>query len=308
MLREYLLQRYPDGLDRRRQIRDFVESICQWFVDAGLSDNEFLIELCSGSEAVFWQRLTEVLLAVELHWAGLPVRSVRPGPDFLIERPEGRIWIEAICPEPSDVPTDWLQFAAGEVNTFPDRAILLRWTAAIAAKAEKLFGNPQKNFRGYLQKGIVSIDDAYVIAVNGRRLRDVFPQLNGINGYPFAVEATLGVGYRRIHIDRESRQIVDSDHEHRPFVTRVREGENATVSIPTCTFLDDSWAGVSAIWATDIDDSHILGNGRQIAVVHNPKATNPVPTGVLPAFTEYVATPNAEGFVLNGIDGRLVSH
>jgi type I restriction enzyme S subunit len=185
----------------------------------------------------------------------------------------------------------------------------LRWTAAIAAKAEKLIGNPQKNLLGYLQKGIVGPGDAYVIAVNGRRLRDVFPQLNGINGYPFAVEATLGIGYQRLHIDKQTRAVVGADHEQRAFVTRqvVREGETHAVAIPTRVFLDPAWAGISAIWAGDIDDSHVLGNSRQLAVIHNPLASTPLPTRLLPAFKEYVAVPQDEGFVLTEIDGRLAS-
>ena len=307
MLEQFLLQRYPDGLESRVRVRECIQGMCHWFADSGLADREFLTELCSGEEPVFWQRLTEVLFAVELDWAGVSLAAQRSGPDLLVELAERRVWIEATCPEPTDVPPEWLRFESGEVKSFPDRQVLLRWTAAIAAKAEKLLGNPGKHLLGYLQKGVVGPDDAYVIAVNGRRLRDVFPQLNGINGYPFALEATLGVGYRRLHIDRETRAVVSADHEQHAFVTRyvVRGEETRPVEIPTRVFTDPTWAGVSAIWAGDIDDSHVLGNRRQLAVIHNPLARNPVPTGVLPAFKEYLAVPQDAGFLLTEIDGRL---
>lgn len=68
-------------------------------------------------------------------------------------------------------------------------------------KAEKLLGNPAKP--GYLKKGVVSPDDAYVIAVNGYLLRSpLWMSLDslGISGFTFAVEATFCVEPRELRM------------------------------------------------------------------------------------------------------------
>ncbi len=52
---------------------------------------------------------------------------------------------------------------------YAPEAMLLRWTAAIKEKAEKLLGN--SGAKGYIQKGIAGPNDIYVVAVNARLLR-----------------------------------------------------------------------------------------------------------------------------------------
>jgi hypothetical protein len=66
---------------------------------------------------------------------------------------------------------EWLQSKLDEVITLPHEAILLRWTAAIKEKAEKLLGNADKGIAGYIDKGVVGAEDSYVVAINGRLLR-----------------------------------------------------------------------------------------------------------------------------------------
>ena len=75
-----------------------------------------------------------------------------------------------ICPAPTGIPEQWLN-PRGEGLQFPHEAILLRWTAAIKEKAQKLLGNPATETKGYLQKGVVGEQDVYVVAVNARMLR-----------------------------------------------------------------------------------------------------------------------------------------
>lgn len=300
MLDAFLLRRYPGDFERTVAIREFVEKLCRWFVDSGRADKQFLAQLCSGDEARYWQRLSEALLARELAAADLSFGSSNAGPDFVLEANGRRIWIEAICPMPSNVPAEWLRFLPGEVKDFPHQAMLLRWTAAIKEKAEKLLGNPEKGLRGYLDKGIVGPDEAYVIAVNGRMLRHVFPEMNGISGFPFAAEATFGVGCRRLHLDRATRRVLHQDYAHNPYIMRP-QGE----PVPACAFLDDRYRAVSAIWATDLDDTGILGNPRPMVVVHNPYAANPISVALLPAFDEYVLTVQGETGSLDRLDGRL---
>jgi type I restriction enzyme S subunit len=177
--------------------------------------------------------------------------------------------------------------------------MLLRWTSAIKEKSEKLLGGQCRT--GYLEKGIVGPRDSYVIAVNSRRLRGVFASLNGISQFPFAVEAAFAIGPYQLHIDRESLLTVKENYQHRPYL------KNATgADVPAYTFLDEHFAAVSAIWATDFDDCSDLGNQMALAIIHNPLATNPLPVNLLPAWSEYVATAvQIDQYQLDRQDGRL---
>ncbi len=75
-----------------------------------------------------------------------------------------------ICPEPNGISATWLNFEPErkvKVVAFPHEEIILRWTAAIKEKGERLLGTPDGKEKGYLGKGIVGTEGAYVIAVNG---------------------------------------------------------------------------------------------------------------------------------------------
>ena len=303
----FLLQRYP-GDGRRKIVRDEIAKVCNAFVESGLADVKFTKELCSGSEQKFWSCVSEALLAARLRDMGLdPAASQGGGPDFLLTENGRKIWIEVICPEPTGVPSDWLRPESGEVVKvvkFPHEEILLRWTSAIKEKAEKLIGSLDGSIKGYIEKGIVSSGDAYVIAVNGRHLRnDPFPVLLGISQFPFAAEAVFAIGPYQIRIDRETLKQIGADHQHRPIISKP----NGTL-VPSYIFLDPRFQPISAIWAVDVDATSAIGNLEPMAVIHNPYAINPIPTGFLPAQDEYVAKPIGTGeFELNRIEGRLKS-
>lgn len=281
-LRECLQQRYPERPDIRERLLNAIDD----FLRRGLADTQFVNRLCSSSEAEFSQRLTEVLFAHELIRVGEAPKSSRKGPDFLLEKPSARIWIEATCPEPKGVPADWFRVptTSGSVVSFPHEEMLLRWTAAIKEKAEKLIGGPRD--AGYLAKGVVGEKDAYVIAINARRLRGVFPTPEGISRFPFAVEAVFPVGPIQVVIDRDSGKVVSQAHQRRFHIIRSR-GE----PVPTFTFLDPTFKQISAIWAADFDEESFIRSDRSVLVIHNPQASNPIPRMLLPAQAEYIASP-----------------
>lgn len=299
LIETFLLQRYP-GNGRPQAVRDEIASACNAFIKSGLADSNFTDELCSGSEQRFWSRVSEALLAARLRNIGLtPEPSQRGGPDFSVIEGGRKIWIEVICPEPTGVPSDWLEPEMGTVISFPHEQILLRWTSAIKEKTEKLLGS-----KGYIEKGIVASGDAYVIAVNGRQLRSgPFPELLGISQFPFAVEAVFAVGPYQIEIDRDTLKQTGTGYQHRPLISKPK-GE----PVPAYTFLDARFQRISAIWAVDIDGTSAIGNSEPMAVVHNPNAVNPISTGFLPAHDEYVATPiGTEQYELKRLDGNLTS-
>lgn len=304
IIETFLLKRYP-GSGHQEAVRRVVSDACNAFVNSGLADAKFTKELCSGSEQKFWSCVSEALLAAHLRHVGLdPAPSPGGGPDFLVIENGRKIWIEVICPEPTGVPSDWLTFESGKGVTFPHEPILLRWTSAIKEKAEKLIGSLNGSATGYIEKGIVASGDSYVIAVNGRQLRNgPFSALFGISQFPFAAEAVFAIGPYQITIDRDTMKQTGGEHQHCPLISKPKGAP-----VPAYTFLDKRFQPISAVWAVDVDGTSAIGNAEPMVVIHNPNAVSPIPTGFLPAQEEYVATRiGMEEFELNRLEGRLKS-
>ena len=304
-IEQFFIKRYP-GDGRRQTIREELIKSCTDFVRSGLADPNFIKELCSESDKIFWSRISEALIATRLKENGLIPEALRGGgPDLFIMDNNLKVWIEVICPEPTGLPAEWIESEMGKAISFPYERILLRWTSAIKEKSEKLLGSLDGKVTGYIEKGLVSNEDAYVIAVNGRKLRSgtPFPELNGISQLPFAVEAVFAVGPIQITIDRETNQQTGKGYQHRPLISKPKGKP-----VPAYTFLDPRFRPISAVWAVDIDGTSSIGNPEPMAVVHNPNANNPLSKGLLPAHTEYVATPiTTEEYELQRIDGSLLN-
>ena len=301
----FLLKKYP-GDGKPKAVRDEIGRACIDFIKSGLADSNFSKELCSGSEKRFWSRVSEALLSAILKKSGLtPEPTNGGGPDFSVIDNGRKIWIEVICPEPTGLPLEWIEPEMGKAMSFPHKQILLRWTSAIKEKAEKLIGSMDGRVKGYIEKGIVGSNDAYVIAVNGRKLRsgNTFPELHGISQFPFVVEAVFAIGPYQIKIDRNTLKQTGAGYQHRPLISKPKGAP-----VPSYTFLDERFKPISAIWAVDIDGSSVIGNSEPMAVVHNPNAVNPISTGFLPAHDEYVAKPiGTEEYELTRHDGNLIS-
>lgn len=296
-----LAQRYPGDFHRLVAVREFLERACARHIELGLGDTDLVQKLCSGDEHRYWQQMSEILLGHELLEAPLALIASHEGPDFLVERDGAKLWIEVTCPRPQGIPAEWLERPSGKAISMPHEAMLLRWTAAIKEKAEKLLGNSSTGAPGYIAKDVVGERDAYVIAVNAKLLRGPhFASVTGISQYPFAAEAVFAIGPYAVNISRETLEIVDSGHQHRPTIRKPSGAE-----VPAYTFLDPRFRPISAIWATDVDESWVIGNTKALAVIHNPQATNPLPVGVLPAYREYVARLDGDEYVLESRPGLL---
>jgi hypothetical protein len=179
-LADSLKIRYAHNSERSQLVRQRLEEVCNAFVSSGHGDGNAMQKLCSADDSQYWQQLSEVLIATQLVREKIQIAHPREGLDFVFDDNGRRVWIEVICPEPRGIPDTWIKHFPGSPVDLPHEAILLRWTAAIKEKAEKLLGKP--GTRGYLDKGIVGPNDAYVIAVNGRLLRGfngTFPELMG---------------------------------------------------------------------------------------------------------------------------------
>jgi hypothetical protein len=286
--------RYP-GNGRSSMIRGALYRICEDFLTSGLADPKFETELTSGSDAKFWSSLSEALIFQRLRGKVFAPRpSVGRGPDFLLELGSKRVWIEVTCPEPTGISSDWLQIQPGVVTSVPHEAILLRWTSAIKSKADGLIGSLDGAKMGYLQTGLVSPNDIYVIAVNGCQMRHgSYPSLHGISQFPYAAEAVFPIGPYQLQIDRGTLSTVGRGHQHRLAIKKPNGS-----SVPTYTFLDPRNRMVSAVWAVDFNGGGVIGNPEPSAIIHNPCALNPLTRGFLEVDEEYEATPYGDDELL----------
>jgi type I restriction enzyme S subunit len=249
----------------------------QTYLALGLPNAHFVSEFTSGKTESVFQRAWEMMLALHLNAQGHQLTSPDHGPDFRFEHRGLTVWVEAVSPEPKGVPADWMEGPKPnefKVGTFPHNEILLRWTAALKEKWEKL--------GKYRKAGIVRDTDAYVIAINGCQL-GALPMNHGISRFPFAVEAVYCVGPVAVPIDTETGRIGKS------FVTEQTNILNANASpVPTSLFVDPVYAGVSAVIACSMDRSSEAS--VPVDVVHNHFASVRIPERILgSAGDEWVA-------------------
>lgn len=263
------------------------------YLTLGLPNHHFVREISSGGDGKVTQRIWEMMLATHFDALGFVMTSADEGPDLRIEHDGHVIWIEAICPTPAGIPDQWmLPLSAGEfvVGDVPHNEVLLRWTAAIKEKREKL--------DVYRTKGIVGPDDCFVIAVNGGQLGR-FPLNEGISQTPYSFEAVYPAGPTTLEIDRKTNRIVRSYKSLRSYV------ENANGEpVPTTAFIDGSNAGVSAIlgYSADRSQAPVL----TADIIHNHLAAQPIRRQLLgPDNTEWGKISEVGGEIEVGKINRI---
>jgi type I restriction enzyme S subunit len=254
-----------------RECPDYQTSvIALWkhFLELDLPNGNFVSELTSGKQERFCQRLWEMQLARHLNTQGHLLSSPEHGPDFRFVHGGKIYWIEAISPEPRGLPADWMGLPepnTWRAGTVPHVEIALRWTAAFKEKWDKL--------NDYRRKGIVSEEDAYVIAIHGGQL-GAMPLDHGISQYPLAVEIVFPIGPLAIPVDSKTGKIGKSVISER-FSIRNANG----ASVPTTPFIDQNYAGVSAVLG--YSKGRCSNPSLSAYVVHNPFANVAVPFGIL---------------------------
>jgi hypothetical protein len=262
-VRAFLAEQFKTRLPSLTELTALWET----YVRLGLPNEDFVAEFTSGKPSSLAQRTWELLVAQHLHDQGHELTCVGNGPDLCLKHGDTRIWVEAICPEPKNVPAEWLEPPNpndGKVGNFPHEQILLRWTAAFAEKCRKL--------KTYLEKGTVLPTDAYVIAINGCQL-GLTPGARGITQMPFGVETVFPIGPLQYSINRATNKI-----EGTSISLRFSIINHNNTAIPTTSFVDPAYSGVSAVFGCATDRRY--GKPLAMHVVHNPLATVPVPHGL----------------------------
>jgi type I restriction enzyme S subunit len=249
--------------------RDILERL--WARFEPYADVNFKAAIASDFQSHLW----EMYLAVTLLDLGFELRPRLElgdeGPDICISSAETNIWIEAIACGTS--PND----NAESENGFEpiDEPVILRYTSAIAEKFRK--------YRKYLDTGILSSSEPYLIAVNGSRVPFSLPDDDPPDMIPNIIKAVMPFGDYTVMVDRDTRQVVKTGYSYRAEIVKPSGNK-----VPTNIFLSQEYAGVSAILFSNIDISNLPDKyGNDLLFFRNPTAINPLPIGWLKAGREY---------------------
>jgi hypothetical protein len=217
----------------------------------------------------FHQHFWEIYLAASLLELGLTLEqsSSSDGPDICIRSDSDLpVWVEAVTALAGQG-VDAVQKAEPVVaRDVPDDQIKLRLLNAFDKKSKK--------YDVYKEKSWVGSKDPYIIAINAAQV----PSAHLEREIPRIVRSLLPIGHPVLHIDKETRNIVDTSYERQEKVVKA-SGEGPE----TTSFLNPKFSGISAVIYSCIDTF----NCRPLLLFHNPLAVNPVPLGFLKKGNEY---------------------
>lgn len=252
----YINTRAPDN-DRARACRAQCEAMWERFEP--YADPEFATEFRSAFHARYW----EMYLTVTLMDLGFEVTCPKPGPDVGIIFDDRRIWFEATSPDrgqdgsPDQVPLP----VEGTAYEVPNEKMILRYLNSIASK--------KAQHDNWIAKGVVTKDDAFVVAINprglGHDLADTVP--------PRILQAAFTVGNQYVTIDRETLKQVDGGFHFRD---QIAKASGAPVS--TGVFQSADYACLSGLLCSRVDVANqpeTLGGDFQL--LPNPNAAVPLP-------------------------------
>lgn len=233
-----------------REDKNFSESLWENFKP--YADNEFKKKFACEFHQRFWEMyLANVLLTQNYQ---LIEKKETKSPDICIKDRKGKVWVEATVP------------GAGKGG------LLLRYTSAIVAKHEK--------YLSYSGKMLISPDEPYIIAINGRQVPMAWPDDDSI---PLIVKAVLPFGDPSYVYDLTTNKVVWEGYSHRP---EIRTKNDSPVS--TKIFLDPLYSGISGILFSLVNVwNRPLSLGSDFVFIHNPLAINKIPLGWLGIGHEY---------------------
>ncbi|MBI4519185.1 MAG: hypothetical protein HY699_25625 [Deltaproteobacteria bacterium] len=229
--------------------------------------------------AHFW----ELYLAESFLNAGFALKprttrsKPREGPDLQLEFRD--VWIEAVLATPGTGPDAVVEGVPGQPTGVPHDGMKLRLLSAVTAKIGKRLE--------YLEKGLVSPTDPFVIAVNAAEI----PSASLESTIPRIVSSLLPFGHEQIHIDHATLKETGRSFVYQGSVPKLSGAE-----VQTDGFLSPEMEGVSAVLYSWGDVINRPSGIRRLLAVYNDKAANPLDIGLFrPVAVEYWC----EGGVLN---------
>lgn len=257
----------------RAEIRVWMEEL--WKQYESYADSNFLTNFKHQFSQTSW----ELYLGTTFLSRGFKLGAHRDvGPDFdLRNNNDHRLaWVEAIAVTKGNGNDRVPDVEYRHVQNVPEEAMLLRISHALDEKFKKY----QKD----LAKGIVGASEPYVIALNRSSLEHVDTDL------PLIVKALFGIGHLtlRMMMGDEIQKDPESFWSGRPHISK-KSGS----AIPMLFFEDPMHAGISAVIYCMDNILNCPKNrdemGENFIIIHNPLATNPIPTGLFPFGEERVA-------------------
>lgn len=242
-----------------RDARDFVEEMWQKY--APYAEPDFQKDAAIQFHSKTWEmHLGCIFLDHDLQ---LLKKTRKEGPDIHLLIRDRSVWVEAIALESGSGDDAIPEIKEGVADDVPVDKIKLRLTGAIKEKFHK--------YNTYKDKGIISPDDYYVIAVNG----GMFPSKRSGGTIPFIVSSVLPFGDLEVVFDKKSGEIVDSYYLCRD---SIKKGSGAKV--PTNIFEDSIYSGISGVLyslANVVDRPENIGS--EVEYIHNPHADNKLSLG-----------------------------
>ena len=252
--------------DHLADAKAFIEQL--WSIYSSYADPGFLED----AKTHFHQRTWEMYLwyVFKQHWFS-PQKVSPAGPEFFIKIGNGKLWIEAIAPEAGDTEDAVPLPANGRIESVPEEKILLRYTHALEKKL--------KVYTKCREKGLIGPEDGYIIAINGSETTGYWPDFS----FPLAIKAAIGIGHLVVSVD--PTQQTPSRWYHQ---ARAQVFKKSGSPVATTAFLSAEYEGVSALFFSDVDIVNVREPlGSEMYYFHNPKAQNPLPSGVFKFCREY---------------------
>jgi hypothetical protein len=226
--------------DFTRKAREDCEAL--WTIYEPHADNHFRIEIRSNFDVRYWEMYLTTFLIQE----GYPVCCPKAGgPDVGIDFDGRRIWFEATSPtrgadDTVDQVPELRPLAPGNepvLQEVPNERMVLRYLNIISVKYKEQFAS-------WLKSKIVAPEDAFVIAINARRLEHGRPDTDP----PRILQAAFQVGSPYIVIDSDTSTPVEAGYQFRDTITKL-----SGAGVSTGVFHSDEYAGLSGLLCSRVD-------------------------------------------------------
>jgi len=250
-----------------RPAREYTEKL--WRLYAPYADCHFRQD----ARRHFLQRYWEMYVTAALmEYGHEPYRVGGTGPEYFFLFDECRAWVEAIAPGPGEENDRVPDNLADLGFRVPTEKILLRYTSALRAKRDKLLQDQRK--------GIVSTDDAYILALNCRNIHHAW--FGGV--IPYVLQAYLPFGPLSMMLDLSSGKAIGRSFERRKSVSK-----QSGASVATTAFLDPAYSGISAVIHSSVNAANApVVIGEDFLVLHNPLARRPLGLKLFSQWRQYI--------------------
>jgi len=274
---------YVNTRDLENQFAAAARNDCEalWELFEPFADAEFLIEVRKQFDARYW----EMHLTVYLIKSGYDVECPKPGPDVGIIFNGRRIWFEATSPTQGhpDSPDRVPDFKFGVAQDVPEEKIILRYVNSITSKYTD-------QYLRWLENGIVSPQDAFVVALNPHKLQhdyaDSLP--------PRILQAAFAVGSPYVVIDSRTHKQIKSGYQFRDHISKM-----SGTAVSTAVFLQEDYLGLSALLCSRIDVANQPKRmGADFQLVPNPNARVQLPQEFRTMGTYFRVERDGDGFTI----------